>query len=289
MLQYSPQLRRKSAVTACDGAKTRRPLMYRRLFAVLALAFVAFAAHTGAAQQGQLPLQGFRPPPPPPIKPYQAVAVTPPGPLNDPGFVAFRKQLADVTARKDRAALAKMVVTQNFFWIQDKDLADPRKAGIDNLAKAVDLGAADGSGWQVLAGFAAEPTAAESPQQPGVFCSPADPNIDQDAFEALIKATQTDPSEWGYPSKAGVEVHAAAQPSSPVVETLGANLVRVLPDTSPPANPNDAFFLHVATPSGKTGYVDGQSISPLGGDQMCYTKQGGAWKIAGYLGGAAQQ
>jgi hypothetical protein len=57
----------------------------------------------------------------------------------------------------------------------------------------------------------------------------------------------------------------------------------------PPANPNDPFFLHIATPAGKSGYVDGQSISPLGGDQICYTKQGGAWKIAGYLGGAVQQ
>jgi hypothetical protein len=28
-------------------------------------------------------------------------------------------------------------------------------------------------------------------------------------------------------------------------------------------------------------------VAPLGGDQMCYTKQAGAWKIAGYLGGAS--
>ena len=104
-----------------------------------------------------------------------------------------------------------------------------------------------------------------------------------------MKATQSDPSEWGYPAKAGVEVHAAAQPSSPAIDKLGMNLVRVLPDTNPPANPNDPFVLHIATPAGKSGYVDGQSISPLGSDQICYTKQGGAWKIAGYLGGAVQQ
>jgi len=84
-------------------------------------------------------------------------------------------------------------------------------------------------------------------------------------------------------------VHAAAQPNSPVIERLGMNLVRVLPDTAPPANPNEPFFLHVAAPSGKAGYVDAQSVSPLGGDQICYTKQSGAWKITGYLGGAAQQ
>jgi len=122
-----------------------------------------------------------------------------------------------------------------------------------------------------------------------VFCAPADPKLDSSALEALAKATQTDPREWGYPNQSGVEVHAAAQPSSQVIEKLGANLVRVLPDTSPPANPNEPFFLHVATPSGKAGYVDAQSVSPLGGDQICYSKQGGAWKIAGYLGGAVQQ
>jgi hypothetical protein len=122
-----------------------------------------------------------------------------------------------------------------------------------------------------------------------VFCAPGDPKLDQSALEALAKATQTDRSEWGYPNQNGVEVHAAAQPNSQVIEKLGANLVRVLPDTSPPANPNDPFFLHVATPSGKAGYVDAQSVSPLGGDQMCYSKQSGAWKIAGYLGGAVQQ
>jgi hypothetical protein len=46
-------------------------------------------------------------------------------------------------------------------------------------------------------------------------------------------------------------------------------------------------MLHVATPSGKTGYVDAQQLAPLGSDQMCYSKDGGGWKIAGYFGGAS--
>ena len=265
--------------------------MHRRLVAVLAFAaaLAAFAQQPGSAQQGQLPLPGFKPPPSAPIKPYQAVPVTPPVALTDPSFTAFRKQLGDIAAHKDRAALGKIVVAQNFFWVQDKNLADPHKSGIENLAKAIDLDAADDTGWQVLAGFAGEASAAESPQQPGVFCAPADPKLDMSALEALAKATQSEPSEWGYPNRNGVEVHAAAQPNSPVVEKLGMNLVRVLSDTSPPANANEPFFLHVATPSGKTGFVDAQMVSPLGGDQICYSKQAGAWKIAGYIGGAAQQ
>jgi hypothetical protein len=257
----------------------------------LAAAVLAFPANSGFAQQilAQQGLPPLTPPPPAPIKPYQAVAVTPPAPLNDPDFVAFRKQLADASAHKDRAALAKLVVAQNFFWVQDKDLADPLKPGIDNLAKAINLGAQDGSGWEIVMGDANEPSAAELPQQKGVFCAPADPVIDPAAFEALGKATATDPSEWGYPIKDGAEVHAGAAPNTPVVEKLGLNLVRVLPDTAPPSDPNAQLFLHIATPSGKAGFVDAQFISPLGGDQMCYVKDAGGWKIAGYLGGASSQ
>jgi hypothetical protein len=213
--------------------------------------------------------------------------VKPPAPLNDPGFVALRKQIAEAAEKKDRAALAKLVVAQNFFWVQDKDLADPHKSGIDNLAKAVGLDAKDGSGWDTLAGYANEPTASESPQQKGVFCAPADPAIDPQKLEALGKATGTDPAEWGYANKDGVELHQTAKPDSSVVEKLGLYLVRVLPDTGQGPNPNDPLFLHIAAPDGKTGYADAQLVSPLGSDQMCYAKDASGWKIAGYFGGAA--
>jgi hypothetical protein len=253
-----------------------------------ALAAVTLAPVRGIAQGLPSPPSGFRPPPPAPVKPYKPVAATPPVPYGDPGYQAFRKQLIDVAAHKDRAALAKMVVAQGFFWVQDKDLADKSKPGVDNLAKAIDLDAKDGSGWEILTGFANDPTAEELPDHKGVICAPADPTIDPKQFEELGKATQTDPSEWGYPVKDGIEVRAAAQPNAPVVDKLGLYLVRVLPDTAPPDNPNQPAFLHVATPSGKTGFVTSDAVSPLGGDQICYTKDANAWKITGYFGGAAQ-
>ena len=264
----------------------RRPLIASAFGFAFGVAAVMLLPVSGFAQQPGLP--NLTPPPAAPIKPYQSVAVKPPGPLTDPGFVALRKQLADVAAKKDRAALAKLVVAQNFFWVQDKDLTDPHKSGIDNLAKAIGLDAKDGSGWDTLAGYANEPTAAESPQQKGVFCAPADPAVDPQKLEALGKATGTDPSEWGYANKDGVELHQTAKPDSPVVEKLGLYLVRVLPDTGQGANPNDPLFLHIAAPDGKTGYADAQLVSPLGSDQMCYAKDGSGWKIAGYFGGASQ-
>ena len=67
------------------------PAVTLAAFATLALAAApAFA-------QGLLPL---KPPPPAPIKPYQAVAVTAPPVDNDPSFVAFRKQFGDAVAKE---------------------------------------------------------------------------------------------------------------------------------------------------------------------------------------------
>lgn len=250
---------------------------------IFTAATLAFApGHT----QPQLP--NLRPPPPPPIKPYQPVKVAPPTNFNDASFVAFRKQLADVAERKDRAALAKLVVAQGFFWMQDKDLADKSKPGIDNLAKAIDLDAKDGPGWTTLAGYAADPTAEALPDHPNIVCGPAEPNIDGKAFEALIKATQTEPPEWGYPSTDGLEVRAAPKPDAPVIDKLSLVLVHVLPDSAPPSDASTPVFLHIATPSGKAGFVPLDAINSLAGDQMCYAKDGGSWKITGYFGGVSQ-
>jgi hypothetical protein len=258
--------------------------------AALILSTAVALAPTGVVAQGQQQLQllPLKPPPPPPIKPYTPVAAKPPVPYDDASFQAFRKQLLDIAGKRDRAALAKLVVAKGFFWVQDRDVADPKKPGIDNLAKAVNLDATDGSGWMTIGGLFNDPTAAELPEHKGVMCTPADPTIDPKAFQALGDQTQTDPSEWGYAIKDGVEVHAAAQPNAPVVEKLGLNLTHVLPDSVPPTGDGPPF-LHVATPSGKTGYVMATELAPLGGDNICYVKDATGWKIAGYLGGVAQQ
>lgn len=251
----------------------------------LIVAIIMLGSATGRAEP-QLPT--LRPPPPPPIKPYAAVPVTPPANLNDASFIAFRKQLADVAAHKDRGALAKLIVAHDFFWVQDKDLADKQKSGVDNFAKAIGLDAKDGSGWATLAGYAGDPTGEPLPDHPDIVCAPAEPTIDSKAFEALIKATRSEPPEWGYPAKSGIDVRDAAKPDAPVVDKLGLTLVRVLPDNEPPDDPKQPAYLHIATPSGKAGYVPLEAISSLAGDQMCYTKDASGWKIAGYFGGASQ-
>jgi hypothetical protein len=255
-----------------------------RLISLLTLLLTAGA--WPAAAQNQPNAQ--QPPPIAPAKPYKPVAVAAPAPFDDPGFAAMRKQLAAAAQKKDRSALAKLVVARGFFWENDAGTAaDAKKSGIDNLSTALGLAAKDGAGWDVLAGFADEPTASPSaaPERKGVICAPADPAFDGAAFEALLDATQTDASEWGVPVSANIEVHSAPQANAPVTGKLGAALVRVMPETGG----QTSSYLRVVTPDGKTGFVSIDSIAPLASDQLCYAKDGAAWKITGYIGGGDGQ
>jgi hypothetical protein len=254
-----------------------------------AVALCALTAAGASAQDLPQPPVGFKPPPPPPpppVKPYNPVAVKLAGPYSDPSFAAFRKELGAAAAKKDRAALGGLVVPHDFFWIQDKNLADDSKSGIDNLAKAIDLDNPNGAGWRVLATDASEPSLAELPDNKGIFCAPAPPDFDASAFEALVQQTDTDPEDWGYPASDGIEARAAGQPTAAVVEKLGMYFVRVLPD-SPAANPGETQFLHLALPDGKTGFIPLESLMPLATDKICYSKPSGAWKVMGYIGGVS--
>jgi hypothetical protein len=219
-----------------------------------------------------------------PPKPYKPIPVTLAQPYNDPSFTAFRKQLSDIAGRKDRAALARLVV-RNFFWLGEKgDKADKKKSGIDNLAAAIDLDNTDGSGWQALAEAANEATLDPVPERKGIMCAPAIPKFDEMAADQMAKDTGTDTSEWGYPSKPDVEVHAAAKADAPVIEKLGVHLVRVMLEQPPATGAPEPGFLRVVTPSGKVGFVLEQLISSLETDQLCYVKDATGWKIAGFAG-----
>jgi hypothetical protein len=243
-----------------------------------ALAFLLFGP---AAAQGQ------RPPPPAPPKPYKAVAVTPARPFADPSFEAFRKELADIVKRKDRAALGKLVVSQGYFWeTEDGDKADKKKSSFENFATSIGLNAKDGSGWDTLEAAAQDPTLEEVPDHKGAMCSPAVPTFDEKAFEELTKETRTEIDEWGYPAMADVEVHQGPRPNSPVIDKLGMVLVRVMDSEEAQGNPNGPPPpMKVVTPSGKVGYVPSDAIMPIAFDQLCYMKDGGSWKITGYAGG----
>jgi hypothetical protein len=224
-----------------------------------------------------------------PPKPYKPVAVTLPRPFNDPSFEAFRKELGEIASHKDRAALGSRVVAKGFFWMGEKgDKANKRKSGLDNLAAAIGLDTRDGEGWELLSVAANEGTLEPIPDRKGVMCGPAGPNFDQKAAEQTAKATSTQPEDWGFPVKGSLDVHAAGQPSSPVIEKIGSVLVRIMPEE--PLGAGDAplpqlgsYFVRIVTPSGKVGYVPDDTISALDSDRLCFVKDAAGWKITGYI------
>jgi len=252
-----------------------RKILSRLAFAACIAAGVLLAPAAIAEQQ---PLA--------PPKAYKPVSIKLPQSVSDPSFEAFRQQLSGIAGKKDRAALARLVAA-TFFWIPDEhDVADKSKSPIDNLAKAIGLDGRDPPGWETLAGYASETTAdpIHDPQRAGVICGPGEPAFEDTAFEELVKATNTDPSEWGYPVRDGVEVRSGFEPTSPVTEKLGLHLVRAYPDDSPTGAVH-GDVLRIVTPSGKLGYIAVDALLPLATDQLCYIKEGNAWKIAGVLGG----
>jgi hypothetical protein len=244
-----------------------------RLFPI---AFALFLAAGSVSALGQEPA---------PPGPYKSIKVTLPPRQSDASLDAFRKELGDIATKKDRAALAGKVLAKGFFWQrEDSNDADPKKSGIDNLAAALGLDAPDGSGWQALANYAADATATPLPEMKGALCSPAMPTFDEAQMEKLAQATRTDPAEWVYPTSEGVEVRAKAEPAAAVVEKLATVMVRVLPDENATGD-----WVKVVTPSGKIGYLSANVIAPVGSDQLCYQKEGGSWKIAGYVGAGTGQ
>jgi hypothetical protein len=222
-----------------------------------------------------------------PPGPYKPVPITLPTGLNDPSFDAFRGQLAQIAKKKDRAALAR-IVASNFFWIpEDTDLADKSKPAIDNISKALGLGGRDSFGWDSLVAYAEEKTAMADPQRKGVFCAPAEPGYDDNAAAELATATHTIASDWMYPVRDGTEVRSAAKRDAPLIERLGLYLVRVLPDDASGTDSGD--FHKVMTPSGKVGFVASDALRDISEEQLCYLKEGNAWKIAGFFGGEPSQ
>jgi len=259
-------------------------MRFASLAMMATLAGFAFAPALGVAQPkpnagGQAPTAPAAP------GPYKQVAVTLPKPLGDPSFETFRAELADIAKRKDRAALGSKIVSKGFFWQrEDSNGADPKKSGIDNLASAIGLDASDASGWQALEGYAQDPTAAPQPELKNVICAPATPNFNEAEIEKVAQTTKTDPSDWSFPTAPGIEVRTKPDHSASVIDKLGMYMVRMLPDEN-----GGAEWIKVVTATGKVGFVPSNVLAPLGSDQICYTKEGGAWRIAGYIGGGGQE
>ena len=83
----------------------------RSLGLISAFATLLMASHAIAQnQRAQQPQPAAKP------GPYKVVPVTPPQAIIRT-LEAFRKQMSEAAQRKDRGALAKLVVGQGFFWL----------------------------------------------------------------------------------------------------------------------------------------------------------------------------
>ncbi len=254
-------------------------LAIRPIVATLVLAGSLLCGSVIAQEQPQQPA---------PPKPYKKVAVSMSAPINDPSFETFRKQLADIAERKDRKALGALIVSEGFFWERESgNGADEKKSGVDNFATAIGLDAADEFGWEFLADYAAEPTAAPVGDRQNMICAPAQPDFSEDEFIDVVQATETNPIEWGYPTRDGIEARETAKPDSKLVEKLGMHLIRVVFDDVAPDSAEP--MLRIVTSSGQLAFIPADALSPLGIDQLCYIKQNGGWKIIGYVGEGAPQ
>jgi hypothetical protein len=217
-------------------------------------------------------------------KPYPQVAVTL-TPEFEEGLPAFRQELAAVAKRRIYAELERLVAAHGFFWERDFSSAfDPRRPPVENLAAALRLEHRNGAGWQALARFAAEPSAAQLPARLGVVCAPAPPTYDGAEVERLLDVTRTRISEWLYPRADATVVRAAARANAAAVETLGLHFVRALAaDGEAPSVA--AGWVRVATPTGKIGFVPPGALLSLRAARLCYGRDTiGRWQIVGYVG-----
>lgn len=227
-----------------------------------------------------------QPAPPAQAAPYKPISITLPTDMNDATFTTLRNQLAEAARKRDAQAVARLVVASGFFWERDKtDAAGKRRSGYETLSAALGLSSKDSVGWDMLAGMADDSSASASPKHKGAFCAPAEPGYDVAAFDRLLKATQTNAGDWGFAVKNNIDVRTAPGNTTPVIDKVGLQFVRILPE----AKALSPAFQRIVTPAGKTGYVSIDVIAPFGNDQICYVKDASGWKIGGYIGAGEPQ
>ncbi|MBX3522228.1 MAG: hypothetical protein KF807_03355 [Xanthobacteraceae bacterium] len=219
-----------------------------------------------------------------PPKEYPLVAAEIAKGPSDPSLEVFRATLGEIARKKDAEALRKLVAG-SFFWERDFGGGfEKKKSAFINFATALSLNADDGSGWQLLAKFVAQVPGPHEKKK-GVFCGPPAPKYNEKEFEKLLKDTDTEVFDWGYPAHGNVIAREKGEAGSPEVAKLSAHFVYV--DLA--ARGSDFDYKNgwspVVTHDGKKAFVaPGELLTPLD-PRLCFAKRDGKWRIAGYIGG----
>ena len=196
-----------------------------------------------AAVRAQTP-----PAPPPPaerprsrLAPSKPVAIILPVAVAIRTYEAFRKQLATIAQKKDRAALSRLVST-NFFWIPEDRTSRTRASPASTICARDRLDGRDALGWEAIAGYAVEQTAMSDPQRRRRPVRARRAELRREGRRRTRQRdADTDASDWGYPAKNGIDVRADAQASAPVVDKLGLYLVAFCLTTCPPTRSLASF------------------------------------------------
>ena len=215
---------------------------------------------------------------------YSLVAVTIPKEPSDPALAVFRATLAEIARKKDSDALPKLVA-KDFFWERDFGGSyEKKKSPFINLATALNLAAADDSGWRLLAAFA-EQAPGPHEKKRGTFCGPPEAKYNDKAFEKLLKDTNSDVFDWSYPAHAHVIVREKGESGSPEIAKLTFNFV--FTDLSARTEKFDFTkdWTQVILPDGKRGFVAPSELYTPLDPRLCFVKRDGNWLIAGYVGG----
>ena len=189
------------------------------------------------AQKGAPPPQAQQQLPFAPPAPYTALAVAPPKPYTDPSLAAFRKELAAVAQKKDRAALAKLVLAQDFFWLKEerqrrrqedrhrgaRDRAEPRGQG------RLGLGDARASSPPTRPPHPIRTARTRCARRPARSSRPTD-------LEKLVERPRPISATGASPPRRTSRCTPPRRPNAPVIEKLGMIFVRVMPDIAPNAS-----------------------------------------------------
>ena len=256
------------------------------LFLLIAAAMLA-ADHAATAQQPQRPPQQQAAPKVAPPKPYKPVALKLPTPMNDASLrsvpQAARRSRAEEGSRRARQA----VVAQGFFWEgENGDKADKKKSGADNLAAALGLADKDSDGWDILMGYAADPTDDALPRETGRDLRAGRSRLRGKGSRRGRQGDADRSRRLGLPGRGRRRGprHAAAE---------GAGVRKARPafrarDARPGPRRRRRTRRRCSRSSrrpARSVMSPGEAVAPLGNDQLCYIKDGADWKITGFIGG----
>jgi hypothetical protein len=217
------------------------------------------------------------------VAPYTPIEIAVARPYEDQTLKVFRTEVAAAARRRSKELLKPLVDEREFFWLDQSEMdLGGGTFGVEALVAAFSLDPNDETAWKALEDLAENNTAEPLVGDPKTLCSPAGPQYDLAAFRKLLDATGTDKGDWVYTLLNNAVVRVSPELNAKTIDKLqDKRLVRAIFESLQLGGiEND--FTPILLPRGGVGFVRTYDITALGGDQLCFRKDGfGKWKIVG--------